>query len=219
MRTYDLNPEQAKQAESARITETGKYVGVFTAAYGTESQKHTEGIEFAFKTDDGRTADFLTLWTYNADNKELFGLKVLNALMTCARVKRLAPAAGTIDKWENGQRVKVAAQVFPDLTNKRVGLLLQREEYRKQDGSTGNKFNIVGAFDAESEMTASEILAKASKPEKLAGMVASLRDKLLVGGGSAGSHSSAPAENGGGGFPDDDIPFGAHMRGRAGLAI
>jgi len=214
MRSYDLNPEQAKQAESARIVETGKYVGVFTAAYGAESQKGTEGIEFAFKTDDGRTADFLTLWTYNTDGKELFGLKVLNAVMTCLRAKKITPQNGVVEKWENGQRVPVQVQVFNDLTNKRVGLLLQREEYRKQDGSTGSKFNIVGAFDAESEMTASEILTKATRPEKLAGMVAALRDKLLpagAGGSAGGSRSqgggygSAPSN----GFEDmdDDIPF------------
>lgn len=217
MRTYDLNPEQAKQAESSRITETGKYVGAFTSAYGTESTKGTEGIEFAFKTDDGRTADFLTLWTYNKDGKELFGLKVLNALMTCLRAKRIVPSAGTIEKWEDGQRVRVAAQVFPDLTNKRIGLLLQREEYRKQDGSVGSKFNIVGAFDAETELTASEILVKASSPEKLAGMVASLRDKTLPAGAAPSGYTAA--SSGGSGDFDDDIPFAPHMRGRAGLVI
>lgn len=206
MRTYDLNTEQAKQAESARISETGKYVGIFTSAYGTESRKGTEGIEFSFKSDDGRTADFLTLWTYNMDGKELFGLKVLNAIMTCVRVKKIAPQNGRIEKWDNGQKTTVEAQIFPDLMNKRVGLLLQREEYQKSDGGIGNKFNIVGTFEADTEMTASEILTKAARPEKLSGMVASLRDKLLTtaqstSGSGTGTHSN--------GFDDmdDDTPF------------
>jgi hypothetical protein len=201
-RSYDLNPEAAKQAEQGRITETGKYKGVFTRAEAVVSKKSTEGVEFSFKSDDGSDADFLTLWTHNADGKELFGLKVLNALMTCIRIKQINPAQATIEKWVDGSKQKVNATIFPDLTNKPIGVLLQKESYTKNDGSIGSKLNLVGCYDASTEMTASEILNKATKAEKLPAMIAKLRDKDAT----MTPSSVGPSGNG---FDDmdSDIPF------------
>lgn len=207
-RSYNLNAEAAKQADSMgnRITETGKYIGTFTRAEAINSKKGTEGIEFTFATNSGQSADFLTLWTFNTDGKELFGLKTLNALMTCMRVKTMAPTQGQVEKWDNGQKVKVMATLFPDLMGKQVGVLLQREPYEKQDGTTGYKFNIFAAFDAQSEMMASEILDKAGSPEKLGKLVATLQDRPM----QKQAAGAAPAASGGAGrFDDmaDDIPF------------
>lgn len=203
MRSYDLNPEAAKQAEQGRITETGKYAGTFTRAEAVTSKKNTEGIEFTFRSTSGSDADFLTLWTYNADGKELFGLKVLNALMTCMRVKQIKPVKAVIEKWVDGNKQKVQAEVFSELMNKPIGVLLQKEYYIKNDGSTGSRLNLVGCYEASTEMTASEILGKATKAERLSGMVASLRDKA-----APVSQGRAPATTGSG-FDDmdDDVPF------------
>jgi len=203
MRSYDLNPESAKQAEQGRITETGKYAGTFTRAEAVTSKKSTEGIEFTFRSSNGSDADFLTLWTHNADGKELFGLKVLNALMTCMRVKQIKPAQAQIEKWTDGSKQKVDATVFPDLMNKSIGVLLQKEHYTKNDGSMGSKLNLTGCYEASTEMTASEILNKATKAERLGGMVASLRDKALP----LPTASRAPATGNGFDDMDDDIPF------------
>lgn len=203
MRSYDLNPEAAKQAEQGRITETGKYAGIFTRAEAVISKKNTEGIEFTFRSTSGSDADFLTLWTHNAEGKELFGLKVLNALMTCMRVKQIKPAQSVIEKWVDGSKQKVQAEVFPDLMNKPIGVLLQKEFYEKNDGTMGAKLNLTGCYEASTEMTASEILGKATKAERLSGMVASLRDKA-----APASTTRAPVAAGSG-FEDmdDDIPF------------
>lgn len=207
-RTYNLDPKAASAADNtvSRIDVSGKYIGILTRAEAVVSRQQTEGIEFSFKTDDGQTADFLTLWTYNVKGEALPSLKALNAIMTICRVKTITPTAGQVEKWDSAShsRVKANATVFPELTGKRVGLLLQREEYAKTDGSIGSKMNIFGVFDADSELTASEILAKKTQPEVLARMVASLKDKPLNGSRPA----AAPASTGGdaGGF-DDDIPF------------
>jgi hypothetical protein len=202
-RSYDLNPEAAKQAEQGRITETGKYKGFFTRAEAVVSKKNTEGVEFAFKSEDGSDADFLTLWTHNADGKELFGLKVLNALMTCMRIKQIKPTQAVVEKWVDGGKQKVDATVFLDLTGKPVGVLLQKEHYTKNDGSIGSKLNLVGCYEAATEMTAGEILNKATKAERLSVMAAGLRDKVAP---ITPSRPSAPSGNG---FDDmdDDIPF------------
>lgn len=207
-RAYTLDTKAATQADNivSRIDQTGKYIGTLTRAESVVSRQETEGVEFSFKADDGASADFLTLWTYKASGEALPSLKTLNAMMTVVRVKSLTPTAGQVEKWDSGsgQRGKFPATIFPELTNKRIGLLLQREEYEKRDGSIGAKVNIVGCFDPESELTASEILARKTEPETLARMVAALRDKPMKGARQA---ATAQHDDGGMADMDDDIPF------------
>lgn len=203
MRSYDLNPEAAKQSEQGRITETGKYSGTFTRAEAVTSEKGTEGIEFTFKDENGSEAGFLTLWTYNTEGRELFGFKVLNALMTCMRVKQIKPSQAVVEKWVDGAKQKVQTEVFNDLMNKPIGVLLQKEFYEKRDGSMGSKLNLTGCFEVSTQMTASEILSKSTKAEKLTGMVANLKDKA-----TPVSQSRVPAASGGFSDMDEaDIPF------------
>lgn len=210
-RSYDLNTKSAAAADNtmSRIDETGKYVGTLTRAEAVTSKQGTEGVEFSFRADDGATADFLTLWTYNRAGDELPSLKVLNAMMTVLRVKTIRPTQGQVEKWDpdSRSREKVAATIFPELTGKRIGLLLQREEYEKQNGDVGSKMNLYSVFDADSELTASEILSRRTQPEVLAKMVATLRDKPLKGRSTVTRQATtAPAGNGDA-FDDDDIPF------------
>jgi hypothetical protein len=210
-RTYNLQPEQAKAADNigTRITETGKYIGVFTRAEAIRSKQDTEGVEFAFKSNSGQDADFLTLWTHDSTGKEVYGLKMLNAVMTCMRVKTITPVAGHVEKWDGTARNRVPATIYPELMGKKIGLLLQREEYEKSGGGIGSKFNIYGCFEADSELMASEIFDKATKPEKLAKVVATLADRPARKKPGGSSPANQSAASGGSGFADmdDDIPF------------
>lgn len=179
-RSYDLNTDSARQANTSnRITETGKYIGKFTRAEAVKSRQNTEGIEFTFESNEGQSADFLTLWTINGEGKEIFGMKILNALMTCLRVKSIKPTSTLIEKFDNSVKKKVNATIYADLMNKQIGLLLQREEYEKQNGAIGNKVNIYACFDAQTEMMAGEILDRAPKAEQLTKLMLSLRDRPL----------------------------------------
>lgn len=208
-RSYNLDPKSATAADNtmSRIEDTGKYIGTLTRAESVLSRQQTEGVEFSFKADDGSTADFLTLWTHNAKGDELPSLKALNAMMTVCRVKSLTPTHGMVEKWDanSRQRTGVDATIFPELTNKRVGLLLQREEYEKNDGSVGSKLNIWGVFDADTELTASEILLRKTAPETLAKMLGALKDKPL----KNRSHATQATQQAPAGMDDmdDDIPF------------
>lgn len=207
-RSYNLNPEQARQANTNnRITETGRYVGRFTKAESVTSKQGTEGIEFSFESNEGQTVDYLTLWTINKDGKEIFGLKMVNAIMTCLRVKTMSEQQAMIEKFENGSKQKVSATVFPELMNKPIGVLLQREEYEKKDGSVGSKMNIYACFDAASNKTAAEILdnAPAEQLDKIAG---ALRDKPIQARAQTQS-SPAVQREAGSDFADfeSDLPF------------
>jgi len=208
-RNYALNTELAKEAGvSNRIDATGKYIGKFTRAEAVHSKEQTEGVEFTFQSTDKRTADFLTCWTFNVEGKELYGLKMVNALMTCMKVKEIKPQQGTVERYDG----KVAqVELFQDLMNKPIGVLLQKEEYQKNDGTIGTKFNIVGCFDAVTEMTAKEILERAIKAEQLGGMVALLKDRPMSNKKTTTQNARTASNSGSGNhaFADfeDDIPF------------
>ena len=198
-RSYSLNAQAAAAAGAAQyISATGKYIGKFTRAEIVTSQQGTEGVELDFVTNDGLKANFLQLWTYNAEGKDLPSLKVLNAIMAVLRLRGIEPAQITVTDPRDG--AKRATQGFPMLTDKPIGMLLQREEYTKRDGSVGYKFNVVAPFDAQTEMTAGEVLKKATQPEQLAKMVAVLKDKPM-------KASKRPASSAGGFDDDFDVPF------------
>lgn len=195
-RTYDIDPEAARAAgQSNYITQTGKYTGVFEMAVAKTSEKGTDGIEFTFKSREGQQANYLQLWTHNNAGEPLYGYKVLQALMTCIKVRQIAPQRAGKD------------ELFPGLCNKPIGLLLQREPYDKNDGSEGFKFNIFGCFDPMSELTAKEILDRVVQPAQLAQMVAQLADRPKQSKKVGDVRSVAPASAPNFQDMDDDIPF------------
>ena len=211
-RSYSLNTEAAKQAEGSRITETGKYVGQIIVAEAVISTKGTEGVEFSFKSDSGQSADYMTLWTHTKDGAELYGFKVLNAMMTCAQLRTITPKTATLRKRGDSGPVDVQSTIFDEFTGKPIGLLLQREPYTKNDGGAGSRMVIQTPFCPTTERTASEILDKKPKGETLAKLVASLRDRPMQKNANAGapprnSGAGAGMAVPGAGFEDDDIPF------------
>jgi hypothetical protein len=210
MNNYTLDAESAKLADNinARIETSGKYQGIITRAEQTTSTKGTSGVDFSFKSDSGESADYLTIWTHNKDGKQLMGFNTLMALMTCLRVRELNAENGEVEKYDSEQkkRVKVTVPLFKDLMNKPICLLLQMEEYPKTQGGTGWKPTIFGVFDKD-EFTASEILSKVTKAEKLQKMVLSLKDRPLK-GAAVQSSGAAPSDASGSLADfDDDIPF------------
>lgn len=209
MRAYDLDPAAAAKAGTSNyIAETGKYVGRFTTVESITSKKGTEGVEFSFVTNDGMTANYLQLWTYNTDGKQLFGFNILSAVMTCLKMKAIAPKPITVTDYNGATR---HAQGFPDLCGKPIGLLLQREEYEKSDGTIGFKFNIAAPFEPVLELTAGEILKQKTAPEQLPKMLAGLKDKPMQ---ARRVPAASGAGNGGMAGLDDDIPFSNPYRGK-----
>lgn len=201
MRNYTLNPDHARQADSGglRITETGAYVGKFNRAEAIKSKKDTDGIEFSFESDGGLKTNYLTLWTHNVNGDEIFGIKTLNAVMTCAKVRNISPRQCQVEKYDldSKKNIQVTATIYPDLMNKQIGVVLQKEEY-----APGKfKFNIVGAFDPITRMTASEILDKKVVPERLNKILPTIKDKLLSVQAGQQADNKQPDNF------DDDIPW------------
>jgi len=176
--------------------EIGKYKGVFTRAEALLSEKGTKGIGFTFEEEGKRTTKF-DLWTLNSKGEELPSFKQVMAIMTCLRVKTMSPTKAIVDRYNFDDRKteKVEAEVFADLMNKPIGLVLRNTEYEKmkegkKTGETGWRLELYTVFDKD-EFTASEILDKKTTPEKLALAIAGLQDKPL----KAGSVQKQAANN------------------------
>jgi hypothetical protein len=206
---YELDPNEARKADQTgnRISEIGKYVGTFTQAEDLTASSGTKGVGFRFEA-NGQTAN-LSLYTTKTDGTKLMGYQALMAIMTCMKLRGLTPKAGAVKFWNNDTKAEETrqGQVFPELCGKPIGLLLETEDYPKNSGGTGTRMVIAGIFQSDTELTASEILDRKTKPEQLAKMVARLRHRPAR--DAKAPATRAPAAAGGSGFDDmaDDIPF------------
>lgn len=208
MSAYSLDTTAARQADvSGRIDESGKYIGQFTKAKKVSSNKGTEGIEFSFESNNGQSADYLTLWTVNKEGKQIYGFKQLMALMTCLKARNIESKDGEVEEYDSvaKQVVRRKVEIYPGLMDKEIGILIQMEEYEKKDGSIGTKASFAGFFDSKTEQTAAEILDKqnANALEKMIGNLIPVK-KLKS---SRPSFDSMPNYSTPDRFIDDDIPF------------
>lgn len=216
---FTLDTKAAKAADqiNARITESGKYTGTLTRAEAISSKKGTKGVEFSFKTDDGSTSDYLSIWTQNANGDQLGGFKTVMALLTCMSLRGAKEAEIEVEKYnfDAQQRERVTVTGYPDMMGKGIGLVLQKELYTKNNGGEGERMLIVGCYRAADEFTASEIIDRAKSPEVLAKQLAWLATKPVK-DARTGVAAKPPAtgqresENPGaefGNFSDDNFDF------------
>lgn len=211
---YKLDVASAKQSDtftSKYLSESGKYVGTFVRAERLISSKKTEGVGFTFKVKDTEQTCKFDMWVMNGAGVQLPSYHHLMAIMTCLKIKELNPQKGIVSKYvyDLKKEVEVESEVFNDLLNKEIGLVLRNVEYEKYKdgyatGETGWKLEPYAIFSSENELTASEILDKQTSPKKLAQAVASLSDKPLKNRLEANIKVTKNFEST---ILDDDIPF------------
>lgn len=214
---YQLDTSLAAKADTigAYINETGKYTGVFVRAEKLVSaNKQTDGVGFTFRAEDGRECRF-DLWTRKPNGEALQGLNQLNAIMACLQTRQVTIQKQDVKKWDNGQEVIMPADCFPELMNKKIGLLLRAEEYEKMKdqkytGEYAWRMGLFAIFQAGSELMASEILSRKTQPEQLGKVIQMLADKPLKnkrGGAAAQTHSVGSTGNLVTDTEMDDIPW------------
>ena len=210
---YQLDPQAARHADTAGATikELGKYVGEFTQAQDITTKKGGRGVAFIFKSNSGQKAN-LAIYTTGANGERYQGFDALMAIMTCMGLRNINPKPGTVTRYDYDTKKEVQEDgtVFPEL-HKPIGVLLETEDYQKQDGSVGTRMVLKNVFQASTELTASEILDKKTQPAALGKMVEGLRHRPMK-GAAAQRPASHPAPQAGGAPSafddmDDDIPF------------
>jgi hypothetical protein len=206
---YQLDSNAARKADQTgnRISEIGKYVGVFTQAEDITASTGTKGVALRFES-NGQGAN-LSLYTTKANGDQIMGYQALMAIMACMKLRNIAPKPGTVKYWDNEAKADATrqGQVFPELCGPKIGLLLETEDYPKNDGGVGTRMVIAGIFQADTELTASEILDRKTKPEQLEKMVARLHHRPAR--AAKAGHAAPAARTTGSGFDDmdDSIPF------------
>lgn len=196
---YTYNEDQAAHADdnASRLDTSGAYLGVFTRAEAVTSQSGTQGILFEFDGGSGGRCEF-TIWTRKADGGDAFGMNFLQAIMLMFGLRGLRAVEGRVMRWdeEAGERTEQDGKVFPDLCNKRIGLVLQKELTTKKSGGDSYRMNLYGVYHAESKLTASEIRERKVQPAKLDKLLKSLKDR----DSRKADAAPAPAMNLPGGF-------------------
>lgn len=211
---YTLNTEAAKKADviGAYINETGKYIGTFVRAEKLVSAKAgTDGIGFTFRDESARECRF-DVWTQKQNGEALSGLNLINAMMACLQRRALTESMQTVKKWDNGAEVMMPAPCFAELMNAKIGLLLRAEEYEKmkdgqKTGDRGWRMGLFAVFQADTELMATEVLARKTQPEQLGKVVLMLADKPLKAGAARGTASGSNRGSSDVPADFDDIPF------------
>jgi len=198
---YNLDINSARKADTTggSIKEIGKYIGEFTQAKEIVAKSGTKGIEFAFKSTSGQKAN-LSIYTMSASGEKYQGYDALMAIMACMSLRSISPTKANVTRYDYDQKkdVQEPGTVFSEL-HKPIGVLLETEDYSKQDGSTGTRMVLKNVFRAADEFTASEILDRKTTPELLTKFVAGLRHRPLKGATRKAQHHDS-------GMPED-IPF------------
>lgn len=216
MTTLKLSRELATAADNitSAIRESGKFIGVITRAESLKSDKGTLGLGLSFRAETGQTADYLDLWHTKGDGEALSSLKTVNAILCCTRVAEAREGVIQIEKWNSaaGQREKLSVTGYPDLMGKRIGFLFQKTLETDQKGGDRERIQVFGVFSADTELTASEIYAKKTVPEKLSLMVEALVARPVVDKRKTVAKPKPAATAGdrpGNSFDDmdDDVPF------------
>lgn len=208
---YALDTNEARKADvtGGQIKEIGKYVGTITQAEDITAKTGTKGITLNFTANSGQKAK-LTIYTMKADGTKIGGFSSLSALMTCLQLRNIAPKAGKVTRYDFDAKQDVVGEgsVFPELC-KPIGILLETEDFAKQDGSTGTRMVLKGVFQAATELTASEILDRKSVPVALPKMVAALRHHPLKALRPMPERTPSQHNQQSSAFEDDDseIPF------------
>lgn len=177
--TLDANAAKAADNTASAIRETGKYIGTITRAELLVSERTgTVGLGLGIKTSAGQEANYLDLWHTKGNGEQLSAWKTVNAVMCCAKVAECPEGVITIEAWNSAirQRERVQVNGYPALMGKRIGLLLRKTLETDRDGKDRDRMEIVGVFNADTELTASEMYAKATEPKKLGQML----DMLLA---------------------------------------
>lgn len=181
-RNYEFDAQAASEANSGskRIKDSGAYIGTIKFAWSETNDKGTESVNLFFVSDNGQEAGPLALYTHKGDGTPLPSYNTLNAILRCAGVRTINAKKGPVELWNFDTRAVETKQkdVYPELTGKPIGLLLQREEYVGQNGPK-ERLIIYGAFQPKTRLVAKEIIDGVTTPHALDGMEKWLLDNPL----------------------------------------
>lgn len=206
---YALNAEYAREGSGSTggvIRETGKYKGKIEWARELRYDNGTIIVELRFNSDQGSAN--LKMFVNDYDGETSFGMKQLNAVMACLKIKNINPMQGMVEAYDpDTQQVgQVSATVFPELAGKKIGFLLEAQ-HSTYNGNPQVQMLIKAPFTFDKEQTAKEVLDNKGECEGVAKMVPLLKDKHKKEKGVTGSIQAQPNNSMDELQDDSEIPF------------
>lgn len=165
--TFTYNQEAALAAvQGGFITESGAYVVTILEAKYMTSQSGAESIEFSVETEDGKKANYINIYCQKKDKTpNKYGINMINAIMGCIGVPQLTT-----------KMIDAHTHLAPELTDQRVGLVLQKTLKTKSDGKDTYRLDILLPFVAQTRQTLEEKI-KNLPAQAIDKQVATLQDK------------------------------------------
>lgn len=218
--SFNTSREDASQTDAtATMREPGKYICTIVMADTFERPPY-QFVRFLLQNDQKQWA---TLELCVAGGKSDWQKKQFDALCVCANVTNPKFVEANIKNHRRGIANEQVVKGYRcrELENKRIGVLLRRVWRDWVDSKTHElreafDFELVKAFDPDTERTASEIIKNVEKPTKLAAAIEGAmkdRDQRKGAGNnqrpapSSGATASAPAAHASAPVYDDDCPF------------
>ena len=213
---FKLDTAKAKQADNtgSYIKEAGKYLGVIETAELGQFSSGSQYLDIGFKSEDNQTAS-LRLITQKTDGTENeYAMKKIHALMTCIKVRESSVAQATRKKYDYTTKQDTQQNVYyvPEFEGKKVGLLIEMEDYQNANGEWKQKPQLMATFNYENSMTAKEMLSGATKAEQATLLHEILMERDAKKTAKAGTPKPQTQGGYGDGIPqvidqDDDLPF------------
>jgi len=208
---FNLNKEQAKSYDQRGgfITEAGKYTGVIESAvwYKTEKNGGSKNVILNFANDSNQKARFFVNVMYHGNEKNESGIKLMNALLACVGLQSSGdPSDVELVEYdyETKSDKKVTRQCFKNLHGKKIGIVVQMVH---EDGREYPSATIYSLFNAENELTASEIVNGDVEPKMLSKVLAYISEKPLNDKRKNKSTSASQPSQSINNNMADDIPF------------
>lgn len=207
------NRESALKADRGNaIAQTGAYAVKVLQAEIAKTPNGAQFIELYVEDTQTGSRCFTRFYMTKNDGTEAFGASIFNAMLVCANVKQCTPTRGKV--WDARMQVKPGeTYVLPEIVNQRVGLLLRRRNrsYIGTDGMQHNTYNmdVVTTFNAQSNLTASEIIKGITTPRSLEQRLAQTlaADAKEASAPAEPARQSAPAAAPAATMANDDVPF------------
>ncbi|MDO4695053.1 MAG: hypothetical protein Q4A62_10640 [Eikenella sp.] len=181
---FKFDPAQAKAYDQrgGYINEAGKYPGhIESAVWHVKNGQNgrSEGIFLNFVSDAKQKARFYINTSYHGGTVNEGGCKLIHAILACLRMRESGDPVPTPVKEYNPdtrQEETVTRNCFIQLHGKPLGIVVQMVH---EDGRDNPSPAIYSVFEPASEMTASEILARAAEPVQLGKVMAYIAEKPL----------------------------------------
>ncbi len=196
---FQYNQEEAMKAGQSGGISTGYHVLLVESAEW-RNYNGNESLNFSLVNGQGSKC-FIDLRYKGADGKTWGG--------SVAHIQAIQGLLGGINLTSTHVGDAYLAQ---ELTGRKIGFLIQRRLYNKNDGSEGFSMQLVMACDPQTKQTLKEKVGnqQASVIDKLLETLEDKDDRNQVQGGYQQNHSNYPQGGQqvvGNSIQDDDIPF------------